>query len=88
MSEPLRLSKTGCSAMFDGMTWPTAGERCGDREWTLRHAAPNPSDLMVAASVMAAYRELVTCPRSKREAVIRQLRRAIEMEAETLSAKP
>lgn len=57
--------------------------RHGDpRPYALRHGDPQLSpeerrrreDVMVAASVIAAYRHLVWCPRSKREAVIRQLR--------------
>lgn len=50
--------------------------------YALRHGDPRLSpkerrhreDILVAASVIAAYRHLVWCPRSKREAVIRRLR--------------
>lgn len=63
-------------AAFDEMTWPRANRATGDVEWRIRHShtPPTPEDLMVAASIIAAYRELVHCPRSKREAVIRRLR--------------
>jgi len=67
------------SASFDGMCWPRAGARCGHVEWRLRHggsqyAPPTDEEIISAASVLAAYRHLVHCPRSHREAVIRRLR--------------
>jgi len=51
----------------------------GGLEWRLRYALPAQlvKDRYLAASVVEAYRALIMCPRRKREAVIRQLRRAI-----------
>jgi hypothetical protein len=65
------------SAAFDDMTWPLANDAIGDVEWVLRYAPEvSGTDRFIAASVLAAYRELVHCPRAKREAVIRRLRQA------------
>lgn len=76
--EPVRVcGGNGYAAIFDDMTWPRADNSTGNIEYAIRHG-PNPSrsDVMIAASTMAAYRELVWCPRSKREAVVRRLREA------------
>lgn len=77
-SNGVEVSTSGLSAFFDGMTWPTAGVKMGDAEYTLRHGSYRASRPLVltAASVLAAYRELVNCPRTKREAVVRRLREA------------
>lgn len=58
------------------MHWPRAGNRCGDIEWKMRHAPDSltSSDLLVAASILAAYRELIFCTREKRQAVVAALR--------------
>ena len=81
--EPIRLAASNTDAIFDGMTWPTAGKANGELEWRLRHAPETllAEDLMSAASVLAAYQELVCCPETKRRAVVRRLREAAKMEA-------
>lgn len=82
MTEPVRVLAKGLAACFDDMTWPTAGEACGDLEYALRHGDDvTRTEAVCAATVLAAYRELVTCPRSKREAVVRRLREAKVIEA-------
>jgi hypothetical protein len=62
----------------DGTLWPPVDERAGEIEWRLRHAPilVTDSDRMVAASLIAALRELVVCPAKKRELVIRALKEA------------
>jgi hypothetical protein len=64
-------------AHFDGMAWnaPDASHR--DLEWRLRYGAPTKADLLRAASVLAAYDEIIHCPRRKREYVVRQIRAAM-----------
>lgn len=65
-------------AKFDGMTWPAACDRAGDVQWLLRYGpeALSMADRLVAASIVAAYCDLVTCDRDKRNRVVREVRRA------------
>ena len=64
-------------AGFDDMAWPRAGNTAGHVEYLLRHGSVGQ---MTAASIIAAYRELVFCPRAKREAVIRRLRQIEQLD--------
>jgi hypothetical protein len=64
-------SRVLCS--FDGMCWPNATEEINDLEWELRYGHPDRSDYLLAATICAAYRELVTCPKNKRDYVVREL---------------
>ena len=63
-------------ARFDGMVWPAPCERLGDVEWLMRNGEPTMQDRLLAASVIAAYGELVRCNRDKRNRVVSELRRA------------
>lgn len=63
--------------LSDGSSWPDL-ERAGEAEWALRHArslgdAPTRGDELVAASVIGAYRHLLTHPAGT-EAAVRKLR--------------
>jgi len=81
MSEELCVEHVSRSSVaFNEMAWPRAGNYGGDVEWRLRHARDHvtPSDMVMAASILAAYRELVHCPERKRRLVVRALRR-VEM---------
>jgi hypothetical protein len=63
---------------FDGMCWPAPGERLAEVANSLAHAvafAEMRRDLLVAASVIEAYRELILLPATKRNAIIRELRK-------------
>lgn len=64
-------------ASFDGMTWPVPGVRLDELNYTLRHGVPTRSDLLLAASVLSAYRQMVSDPVRKREVVVRRLREAM-----------
>lgn len=80
--EPKRV---GDYAYFDGMSWPGHWD-IGEHEWRLRHAPETitRSDHMQAASVMAAYRELIVCPETKRRQVVKELRKlAPKLEADS-----
>lgn len=64
-------------------TWPAIDQSLSELEWRLRYgdAQLDPQsqaakDRMAAASVLAAYRELVTMTEANRRPVIRALRRA------------
>jgi hypothetical protein len=60
---------------FDGMTWPTAGTAIAQLERVLRYGTPTKSQLLVAASVLAAYRQLIWDNQSKRQRVIGAIRK-------------
>ena len=73
----LKKSEDGTFASFDGMTWPVPGWRLDELNYTLRHGVPTRSDLLLAASVLSAYRQMVSDPVRKREFVVRHLREAM-----------
>lgn len=54
--------------------WPAPGERMDEVEHALRYGTPTRKDLLAAASILSAYRALVTTPRRLRERVVRTLR--------------
>lgn len=60
---------------IDDMTWPKPGERMGEIDRSLLQACnPNGDTLAAAASIIAAYRGLVTCSQKKRNYIVAQLR--------------
>lgn len=61
-------------ANFDGMTWPRISAGIGDIEWALRYGEPTREEVLVAASVLNAYRALIKLGRVEREAIVRVLR--------------
>ena len=64
-----------------GGTWPTPMDLPDDSlEWRLRYANDEQlvKDRFCAASIVSAYRQLITLPRKVREEVIRDLRAAIK----------
>lgn len=62
---------------FGEMAWPAPGERMDEIEHALRYGTPSRKDVLAAASIIAAYRELVNAPRKKRDHVVRKLRSAL-----------
>jgi hypothetical protein len=58
-------------ATFNGMAWPVPSERLDEVQWRMRYARESltPEDLLLAASVICAYSELVMCETAKRESV-------------------
>jgi hypothetical protein len=48
-----------------------------DLERRLRYGGTDSDDRWNAASIIAAYREIIQAPRTKREMVVRSLRRAV-----------
>lgn len=68
-------------ALSRGGTWPTAMDLPDDSlEWRLRYGSDPQlvKDRYCAASIVSAYRQLITLPRKAREEVIRELRAAIK----------
>lgn len=57
-------------------TWPDPTDP-NEVEWRLRHGHATRADTMVAASGLAAYRELVMATQARRNDVIRQIRAAL-----------
>ncbi|WP_131421342.1 hypothetical protein [Comamonas thiooxydans] len=47
----------------------------GEIEWRARYAAPTQPDLLMMASVLAAYQELIVMPAKKRDRIIKELRK-------------
>jgi len=63
--------------LADGSVWPTPGDDPdGGLEWRLRYAPESitRTDLLVLASIVSAYREVLTCPSRRRNDVVRMLR--------------
>lgn len=60
---------------FGDMCWPAPGKSLNDLQWQLRYGTLTKSDLVVAASVLDAYSELVKMSEKRRRAVIRELRK-------------
>lgn len=60
---------------FDGMTWPDPDDPL-EIEWTLRYGTPTRAQLLAAASMIAAYKQLVADPQVRRNAKIAGIRRA------------
>ena len=77
------MKATNFAVHFDGMSWPLPGDDTHqDLEWVMRYAQPSRSDMLRAASIIAAYRELVTCTERKRRYVVRQIRSAVTVSAQ------
>jgi hypothetical protein len=61
----------------DGSTWPAPCKAMDELDWRLRHMPERVShgDMVMAASIINAYRELVRCTVKRRNVVIRELRK-------------
>lgn len=62
---------------FDEMTWPNP-EDPADVEWALRYGTPTPTQLNIAASMIAAYRQLIEDPARRRNEKITGIRNAMK----------
>jgi hypothetical protein len=77
MSDDGKLRVVGRTAYFGGMAWPLPDDGDDDEpsvEWTLRYGEPSREDLLAAASILSAYRALVTTSSRQRAYVVRMLR--------------
>ena len=84
MSEPIKGRGSSPSAYLriaPGMVWPDPTDP-GDVGWKMNYEQgvdfPTEADRRVAASVFAAYRELVWMSERRRREVIRALRKAVK----------
>jgi len=66
----LNLIGESCYVHFDDQTWPVKSKALSDIEWRIRYGHYDKSDIMVAASVISAYQELLTMNKDDREKVI------------------
>ena len=67
-------------AVFDdhGMTWPLPGEQMGNLEWKLRYSKLSRVEELFAASVVAAYAQLVTGNDETRRLIARGIKQAMK----------
>ncbi len=72
---------------FDGMCWPAPSEKLGEIEWRARHSTPSKNDLLVMASVCAAYQELIRLSARQRDKIIKELRKGPGVVRATQAAK-
>lgn len=69
---------------FDGMAWPNP-EDPRSVEWRLRYGEPTREDLMVAASFIGAYKQLVEDSVARRNAKVAGIRRAMRRTAAAIA---
>ena len=67
----------GSYLRFDEMTWPNPDDP-GEVEYALRYGSLKRSHELVAASFIAAYRQLVNLPRRERDERVAAIRAAQE----------
>jgi len=62
-------------ATFDGMAWPMPCEQLDELQWRMRYSPESlsRSDMLLAASVLCAYSNLIQCNAAKRESVVRSI---------------
>lgn len=72
----------GTYVHFDQMTWPNPEDPL-NVEWTLRYSTPTREQLLVAASMIAAYKQLVEDDQVRRNQKVAGLRRAIREQNDT-----
>lgn len=72
---------------FDRMTWPNPHDP-QRVEWTLRYGTPDRAQLLAAASMIAAYKQLVFDSQRARNEKISALRRMLDHSGEAGSALP
>ena len=66
---------TGRYVRFDGMTWPRTDTDVG---WQLRYGKPSQETLLVAASMVEAYKHLIDMPQRRRNRRVSQIRAALD----------
>lgn len=59
---------------FDGMCWPCPGEDMSNVIRALVYGEPRREDLLLAASVLQAYEQLISVPAKRRAELVREIR--------------
>ena len=67
--------------------WPLPDSRLDALEHTLRYGTPLRSDCVFAASVVAAYRELVNANKERRAHVVSKMRRALKQASKKIGGE-
>lgn len=70
------LTIATATAHWDGTSWPRAGDPASELSWRLRYAEPTRGDILSAAGIVSAYRDLIWKTGRQREDIVRQLRKA------------
>lgn len=70
------------SRIGKGMAWPIPGEDMNDLEWRFRYGVPSRTDNLVSASIIAAYRQMIGDPQTKRQWVIGEIRKLSKLRRE------
>jgi len=78
----VKKTADGAYVIFGGMTWPVPGTRFEEAEYRLRYGRATTQDIALAASVMAAYRQMVGDPEAKLRYVMRNVRVAMTAQCE------
>ena len=60
---------------IDDMTWPVPCRKMDNLEWQLRYGLPSMEDRLAAASLIAAYKQMIFDPQAKRRMIVSALRR-------------
>lgn len=60
------------------MVWPSVSDKVSELEWRLRYAKEcvSSSDMLILASLVSAYRELILCEDNKRKQVCQIIKKA------------
>ena len=79
---PVETGGGGSYLRLDDRTvWPNPADP-NEVQWRLRYGTPSKADLLVAASMMAAYRELAGQTYKRRSQVVSLLRAALAPQAD------
>jgi hypothetical protein len=73
----VRVIGKGGFVSFDQMTWDRPSEYMNDVAYALTWGTPTKQQLLYAAGVIEAYKELIRCPETKRRKVIRAIRSSL-----------
>lgn len=73
---------------FDGMAWPCPGKRTEELVRTLVYGEPTRNDLLLAAAVIEAYRQIFQDTEKQRRRVVREVRQGQTVTPNLNSATP
>ena len=74
MSNPLPKESGPVLKLYDDTVWPSP-RRVGELEWTLRNGEPTKEDHLIAASVAAAYMQLIEVPTWRSMRILYEIQR-------------
>lgn len=83
----MKILSKGMHASFDGMCWTLPSPQLGELAWKARYGSPTREEHLMLASVFECYRELVLMPEKRRREIVRKLREALQLAAESESGE-